>query len=76
MDKMGGYAGTILSVDLSNHAVEKIPLNPVLAKDFIGGHGINAKLLYDPVKPRDRSACSREGRKITVQVISAQTIHL
>lgn len=51
MTKMGGYAGTILSVDLSNHAIEKMQLDTDLARDFIGGHGINAKLLYDLVKP-------------------------
>lgn len=51
MNAACGYAGTILSVDLSSHTVEKIPLDTDLARDYIGGHGINAKLLYDLVKP-------------------------
>src|SRR3990172_2754728 len=45
------YAGTILSVDLSNRTVKKLPLDPELARNYIGGHGINAKLLYDLIKP-------------------------
>lgn len=45
-----GYAGGILRIDLSTGEVEKGPLAPELAKDFIGGYNGNAKLLYENVK--------------------------
>lgn len=45
------YAGMILSVDLTNNQIEKIPLTEQLKTGFIGGQGINAKLVYDLVKP-------------------------
>ncbi len=51
MSNHWGYQGVILSVDLTEHTVEKIPLDPSLCTDYIGAHGINAKLLYDLVKP-------------------------
>nr|HID57704.1 aldehyde ferredoxin oxidoreductase [Desulfobacterales bacterium] len=47
---MYGYAGTILVVDLSSRKIEKLPLEEDLAKKYIGGLGINTKLLFDHVK--------------------------
>ncbi len=51
MDKLRGYAGTILRVDLTARSITKIPLPPELATNFLGGAGINARLAYDYVKP-------------------------
>ncbi|MGQ9722405.1 MAG: aldehyde ferredoxin oxidoreductase family protein [Candidatus Jordarchaeum sp.] len=46
----GGYAGTILKVDLTNESVEKEPLSDEYARRFIGGLGINNKLAWDLIK--------------------------
>ena len=48
---MYGYAGAILRVDLSNATVRKEPLPKFLVKNFIGGRGFVAKLLYDEIPP-------------------------
>jgi aldehyde:ferredoxin oxidoreductase len=47
----GGYAGKILHVDLTKSRITKMPQDEAVAKQFIGGRGINIKYLYDGVKP-------------------------
>ena len=48
----GGYIGKILFVDLKTRKiVEEMP-DPKLYKDFIGGYGLGAKILYDRQKPK------------------------
>ncbi|MFC1913346.1 aldehyde ferredoxin oxidoreductase family protein [Chloroflexota bacterium] len=44
------YSGNILRVDLSKGKISKEPTAPYIA-DFIGGRGINVKILYDEVPP-------------------------
>ena len=46
-----GWMGTILRVDLSNGKITKEPLSEELAYNFIGGRGINSKILYDETSP-------------------------
>ena len=48
---MFGWSGTILRVDLTKGKTVKQPLPKELALDFLGGAGINAKILYDEVGP-------------------------
>lgn len=48
---MYGWAGTILRVDLTTRKINKDPLNKELAMSFLGGRGINSKILYDELKP-------------------------
>lgn len=48
---MKGWRGTIVRVDLTNEKITKQPLNELVAKDFIGGRGLNSKTLFDEVKP-------------------------
>ena len=50
---MNGYAGKMLRVDLSNRrsSTEEIP--DVMKRDFMGGRGFAAKLLWDEVKHVD-----------------------
>ncbi len=48
---MKGYAGKILRVDLSKGRVETQALDEGLAKKFIGGSGLAAKILYDETGP-------------------------
>lgn len=45
------YAGRILHVDLTSGTSRVEPIDPALARDFIGGWGLNAKLAYDLIKP-------------------------
>ncbi len=44
------YGGTILFVDLSKGKVSKEPTSSY-SRDFLGGRGINTRLLYDNVMP-------------------------
>lgn len=46
-----GYAGNILRVDLSKNKISKEKLSRDLINNFIGGRGINIKILYDEVPP-------------------------
>ena len=48
---MYGYAGTILRVDLNNAGIRKEPLSESLVKDFLGGRGFVAKMLFDEIPP-------------------------
>lgn len=47
----GGYAGSILYIDLTTGKVLKEKLEGNLAKAFVGGKGFIAKLLYDLLEP-------------------------
>jgi aldehyde:ferredoxin oxidoreductase len=49
-NKMFGWMGTILRVDLTTGKIEKEPLSEELRHNYLGGRGINDKLLYDNVK--------------------------
>ena len=42
-----GWKGTILYVDLSTSEIREEELSTELRENYIGGAGINAKLLYD-----------------------------
>jgi Aldehyde:ferredoxin oxidoreductase len=44
---MDGYVGKLLFVDLGTMTFEERPLEESLARDFLGGPGIGAKVLYD-----------------------------
>ncbi|MFC1869137.1 aldehyde ferredoxin oxidoreductase family protein [Thermodesulfobacteriota bacterium] len=46
-----GWAGNILRVDLSNGKIEREPLTEDLAHNYVGGRGINSKILYDETGP-------------------------
>lgn len=45
----GGFTGYYLEINLSSAEVKEVPLNPQLAKKFIGGTGLATKILYDEV---------------------------
>jgi aldehyde:ferredoxin oxidoreductase len=47
----GGYAGKLLFVDLTKGTYEERGLSEDMARDFIGGYGIGARVLYDMMKP-------------------------
>jgi aldehyde:ferredoxin oxidoreductase len=56
----GGYMGKILFVDLSTGAMKEEALDEKICRDFIGGYGIAARMLYsrqkagvDPLGPEN-----------------------
>src|SRR3972149_3430766 len=48
----GGYMGKILWVNLSNREIKEETPEESLYKDFIGGYGVGARLLYSRQKPK------------------------
>ena len=48
---MYGYMGTILRINLSDGTIKKEPLQQERYRDFIGGRGLNSKILYDEIQP-------------------------
>jgi len=42
-----GYMGKILNVDLSKGTIEEEALDEQLCRDYVGGYGLGAKLLYE-----------------------------
>jgi aldehyde:ferredoxin oxidoreductase len=50
--KYGGYKGQLLRVNLSKKAITKEPLREDWARDFVGGVGYSARLLYQELKPK------------------------
>lgn len=51
MPALKGYAGQILRVDLTYGKILKQPLPSDLARGYIGGSGMGARILYDEVPP-------------------------
>ena len=56
----GGYMGKILFVDLSTGEIKEEALEEKMCRDFIGGYGIGARILYsrqkagvDPLGPEN-----------------------
>lgn len=50
-EKMFGWNGTILRVDLTKGKASKQPLNRRVARDLIGGRGLAIKTLFDEIEP-------------------------
>jgi len=50
MARLGGYAGFYLEIDLSSMSIAKKELPYSWARDFLGGSGFAAKVLWDRVK--------------------------
>jgi len=48
---MNGYCGKMLFVDLTKGSHEVLDLTEETAKQFIGGYGIGAKVLFERMKP-------------------------
>ena len=47
---LSGYGGQVLRVNLTDRTIEKTELDPELAKDYLGGRGFAAKILYSEVE--------------------------
>jgi len=48
---MQGWAEQILDIDLTNGTIETLPLDREMARLFLGGRGLGARLLWDLVGP-------------------------
>jgi len=48
---MNGWTGTTLRVNLSNGKVTREPLNEKVANKYVGGRGLNTKILLDETRP-------------------------
>ena len=48
---MNGYCGKMLFVNLTDGALEERELTEEMAKHFVGGYGIGARVLFDSMKP-------------------------
>jgi len=46
----GGYMGKLLFIDLGNKEIEEVSLDERTCRDYIGGYGIGAKILYENMK--------------------------
>ena len=60
MEKLSGYHGVILEVDLTSGKVDKKPLSPEDAWRFVGGRGLGMKLLWDRLKKPGLNSLSPE----------------
>lgn len=49
MNKPGGYMGKILRVNLTKERITEEFLNEVTLREYVGGTGLGAKLMYDEV---------------------------
>lgn len=49
---MHGWVGKVLRVNLHTGAITKAPLDPKLARDFIGARGLGTKMIFDEVDAR------------------------
>lgn len=48
---MNGWMGVILRIDLSGGRINKEPLEENLVYKYVGGRGLNIKILFDETKP-------------------------
>lgn len=48
---VGGYMGKILFVDLSTGGIDVETPDETMYRDFLGGYGVGAKILYDRMRP-------------------------
>ena len=46
-----GSFGKILSVDLSQNTIEEQALDPAIQRDYLGGYGLGAQVLYERMPP-------------------------
>lgn len=46
-----GWTGTNLEVDLTHGTIQKVKGDPNLVRDYLGGKGINARILWERVPP-------------------------
>lgn len=60
---MHGYGGKVIRVNLTEKTIEKKDLDPVLAREWLGGRGFIARVLYDEL-PKGANPLGPENRLI------------
>ncbi|MHA1822231.1 MAG: aldehyde ferredoxin oxidoreductase family protein [Promethearchaeota archaeon] len=58
--KLIGYNGKIAFIDLDDQKVEIKELNPQIAKDYLGGTGLSAKLIHDRLSDEDYETLKKD----------------
>ncbi|MCJ7651802.1 MAG: aldehyde ferredoxin oxidoreductase family protein, partial [Candidatus Lokiarchaeota archaeon] len=58
--KLIGYNGKIAFIDLDDQQVEIKDLDPQIAKDYLGGTGLSAKLIYDRLSDEDYETLKKD----------------
>lgn len=49
---LGGYAGKVLFVNLSNRVIKEEKIPEIIYRDFIGGYGLGIRILYERMEPK------------------------
>ena len=52
-EQLFGYNGKIAFIDLTDKNIKVYDLNPQMARDYLGGSGLSAKLIYDMLNEED-----------------------
>ena len=52
MMALRGYFGKVLFVDLSRRSMKELEIPEKVYRDFIGGQGLGARILYEHMKPK------------------------
>ncbi|MHA1764425.1 MAG: aldehyde ferredoxin oxidoreductase family protein [Promethearchaeota archaeon] len=59
-EKLYGYNGKIAYINLSKENVEVKDLDPQIAKDYLGGTGLSAKIIHDMLKEEDYETLKKD----------------
>ena len=59
-EKLIGYNGKIAFIDLDDQQVEIKDLDHQIAKDYLGGTGLSAKLIYDRLSDEDYETLKKD----------------
>lgn len=51
-DRLFGYHGKILEIDLSKGTIQKKPLSPSIVEQYLGGRGLATRILFDEIDPQ------------------------
>lgn len=51
MTATNGYMGKLLFVDLTNGKIQEEALDPTIARQYVGGYGIGARIIMERMKP-------------------------
>jgi len=59
-EKLIGYNGKVAFIDLNSQKVKIKELDPQIAKDYLGGTGLSAKLIYDILSDDDYETLKKD----------------
>jgi aldehyde:ferredoxin oxidoreductase len=70
---MQGWAGKILDINLTDGSIETVPLDKEMARLFLGGRGLGARLLWDLVGPEVKPLSPENALIFTTGPITASS---